>query len=95
MRRFAQGLFGLTINILMVILGIWVGGIGAAIGLVIGLLIFGSLGLQGWVLGIPVLIVAGLGFVIGALLFWGFFATLDDIIDAVVHRVWGDQNHQQ
>ena len=72
-----------------------VGGIGAAIGFVIGLLIFGSLGLQGWVLGILVLIVAGLGFVIGVLLLWGFYATLEDIIDVVVHRVWGDQNDQQ
>jgi hypothetical protein len=83
MRRFALGLFDLTMNIGIVILGIMVGGIGAAIGFVIGLLIFGSLGLKGWVLGIPVLIVAGLGFGIGVLLLWGFFAWVEDIAGAV------------
>jgi hypothetical protein len=87
MRRFAQGLFDLTINIVVVIFGIMVGGIGAAIGFVIGLLIFGSLGLKGWVLGIPVLIVAGLGFVIGVLLYWGFFATVNDMAGVVGEAV--------
>jgi hypothetical protein len=89
MRRFAQGLFGLTMDILMVILGIMVGGIGAVIGFVIGFIIFGMiLGLKGWFEAIPELIVAGLGFVIGVFLFWGVFATVDDIADAVVRRVW-------
>lgn len=96
MRRFAQGLFGLAMDILMVIAAIIVGGIGAVIGFVIGFIIFGMiLGLKGWFQAVPELIVAGLGFVIGALLFWGFFATVDDITDAVVRKVWDDQNDNQ
>jgi len=73
-----------------------IGGIGAVVGFVIGFIIFGMiLELKGWFQAVPELITAGLGFVIGALLAWGYFATIDDVIDAVVHRVWGDQNDQQ
>jgi hypothetical protein len=91
MRRFAQAFFGLAIDIVGVILAIMVGGVGAAIGFVIGFIIFGViLGLKGWVLAIPAHIVAGLGFVIGALLFWGLTATVDDIGDAIGRKLRDD-----
>jgi hypothetical protein len=67
MRRLAQGLFGLATDIMAVIVVIMVGAIGAAIGFVIGLSIFGSiLGLGGWFLAGPALIIAAVGFAVGA-----------------------------
>jgi hypothetical protein len=48
------------------------------------------LGLKGWFQAVPELIVAGLGFVIGVLLFWGFFATLDGIADALGRKLRDD-----
>jgi hypothetical protein len=90
MRRLAQGLFGLAANIVSVILAVWVGAIGAAIGFVIGLLIFGALGLEGWPLAVPVLIVAAVGFAVGALLVWGFVATVGDVGDAIGRKLRDD-----
>ena len=90
MRRFAQALFGLAGNIAAVILAIIVGGVGAAIGFIIGLLIFGALGLEGWPLAVPVLIVAAVGFAIGALLVWGFMATVGDVGDAIGRKLRDD-----
>ncbi len=88
MRRFAQGLFGLATNILALILAFIVGWVGAVIGFVIGLFIFGViLGLEQWVLAVPVLIVAAVGFAIGALLVWGFTATVDDVGDAIGRKL--------
>jgi hypothetical protein len=79
------------LDIVGVILGIMVGGIGAVVGFVIGLIIFGMiLGLKGWFLGGPALIAAGLGFVIGALLFWGLVATTDDVGDAIARKLTDD-----
>jgi hypothetical protein len=95
MRRFAQALFGLAGNILAIILAVWVGGVGAAIGFVIGLLIFGALGLEGWPLAVPVLIVAAVGFAVGALLVWGFVATVGDVGDAIGRKLRDDQNDKQ
>jgi hypothetical protein len=95
MRRLAQGLFGLAANIVSVILAVWVGAIGAAIGFVIGLLIFGALGLEGWPLAVPVLIVAAVGFAVGALLVWGFVATVGDVGDAIGRKLRDDQNDKQ
>jgi hypothetical protein len=87
MRRFAQGLFGLATDLLAVVLAIMVGAIGAAIGFVIGLIIFGGiLGLGGWLLAIPALIVAAVGFALGALLVW-FTASVDDVADAVGRKL--------
>jgi hypothetical protein len=43
LRRFAQGLFGLAMDIVGVILGLMVGGIGAVVGFVIGFIIFGMI----------------------------------------------------
>jgi L-lactate permease len=75
-------------DILTVILGIMVGGIGAVIGFVIGFIIFGMiLGLKGWYQAVPELIVAGLGFVIGVLLYWGFWATFDDMFGVLAEAV--------
>jgi L-lactate permease len=91
MRRFAQGLFGLAMDIVGVILGLMVGGIGAVVGFVIGFIIFGMiLGLKGWFQAVPELIVAGLGFVIGVLLFWGLTASVDDVADAVWRKLRDD-----
>ena len=92
MRRFAQGLFGLATNSLVVLLGIIVGGVGAAIGFVIGLIIFGViLGLEQWPLAVPVLIVAAVGFAIGALLVWGLTATAGDVGDAIGRKLRDDR----
>jgi hypothetical protein len=61
MRRFAQALFGLATDILIFIVVIMIGGVGAVIGFVIGFIIFGMiLGLKGWFQAVPELIVAGL-----------------------------------
>jgi hypothetical protein len=48
------------------------------------------LGLKGWFQAVPELIVAGLGFVIGVLLFWRFFATVDDIADTLGRKLRDD-----
>jgi L-lactate permease len=78
-------------DIVGVILGLMVGGIGAVVGFVIGFIIFGMiLGLKGWFQAVPELIVAGLGFVIGVLLFWGLTASVDDVADAVWHKLRDD-----
>ena len=96
MRRFAQGLFGLAVDILVFIVVIMIGGIGAVVGFVIGLIIFGVfLTLEGWFLAVPALIVAGLGFVIGALLAWGYYATIGDVAEAVGHKLSENQNYEQ
>jgi hypothetical protein len=95
MRRFAQALFGLAGNIAAVILAIIVGGVGAAIGFIIGLLIFGALGLEGWPLAVPVLIVAAVGFAIGALLVGGFMATVGDVGDAIGRKLRDDDGENR
>ena len=91
MRRFAQGLFGLATDILTFIVVIMIGGVGAVIGFVIGFVVFGViLELKGWFQAVPELIVAGLGFVIAALLAWGLFASVDDVADAVGRKLRDD-----
>ena len=88
MRRLAQRLFGLSMDILGVIIGIMVGGIGAVVGFVIGFIIFGTiLGLKGWFQAVPELVVAGLGFVIGVLLFWGLIAAVEDVGDVIGRKL--------
>jgi hypothetical protein len=91
MRRFAQRLFMLAMDIVGVILGIIVGVVGAVIGFVTGFIIFGMiLGLKGWYQAVPELIVAGLGFVIGVLLYWGLMASVDDVGDAIARKLSDD-----
>jgi L-lactate permease len=88
MRRLAQRLFGLSMDILGVVIGIMVGGIGAVVGFVIGFIIFRTiLGLKGWFQAVPELIVAGLGFVIGVLLFWGLIAAVEDVGDVIGRKL--------
>jgi hypothetical protein len=96
MRRLAQGLFGLAVDILTFIVVIIAGGIGAVVGFIVGLIIFGAvLSLEGWVLAVPALIVAGLGFVIGALFTWGYYASIDDVAGAVGRVLGEHQNNER